>query len=242
MKNSVLLILFVFVFVACQQPTSNLDVTYLIHTVTKYQVDNNGNIVRKVYYKELDRNQNLILEVSFLPDGKKIELQANNSNSNVKTEVINFYNEQNILDSQNVKISYLNSNGKILQTIFIDSKGDTAKIIQFAYDSSGNLIMQKELSTRQKMEIRTDFIYEFNPNGNIAKITLSNNLNPEKRIVEQFEYLNETQTIRKIVIDESKKTKEVINFKYNYLGLIIEEEHITPEEGTIKFIYKYTFY
>ncbi len=213
MKNSVLLILFVFVFVACQQPTSNLDVTYLIHTVTKYQVDNNGNIVRKVYYKELDRNQNLILEVSFLPDGKKIELQANNSNSNVKTEVINFYNEQNILDSQNVKISYLNSNGKILQTIFIDSKGDTAKIIQFAYDSSGNLIMQKELSTRQKMEIRTDFIYEFNPNGNIAKITLSNNLNPEKRIVEQFEYLNETQTIRKIVIDESKKTKEVINFK-----------------------------
>ncbi|ROL56403.1 hypothetical protein D9V84_08195 [Bacteroidetes/Chlorobi group bacterium Naka2016] len=242
MKNLVLLVLFVFVFVACQQPTSNPEVTYLIHTVTKYQVDNDGKIVRKVFYKELDRDQNLILEVSFLPDGKKIELQANNSNSNVKTEVIKFYNAQNILDSQNVKISYLNSNGKILQTIFIDSKGDTAKIIHFAYDSSGNLIMQKELSTRQKIEIRTDFIYEFNPNGNIAKITLSNNLNPEKRIVEQFEYLNETQTIRKIVIDESKKTKEVINFKYNYLGLIIEEEHITPEEGTIKFIYKYTFY
>ncbi|MGB9913757.1 MAG: hypothetical protein ACPLRO_10365, partial [Candidatus Kapaibacteriota bacterium] len=154
MKQIFLTSLLLIALIACRQQSTTFEEKFSIHTVTKYLVNNDDKIIRRVYYRELDKNQNTILEIFYNDDGSKIIHTKNFIGDREAIEIIQYYNSQNILDSQNTNVIYFNLSRKIDRTLLLDSHGDTSRIVQFFYDSQGNLTLQQEFIKRLNYSLK----------------------------------------------------------------------------------------
>ncbi len=227
---------------ACWQQPSNFFSDFKIHTISKFLINKDENITYQINFKELNFSQKVILEIKYHPDGRKIVSKFQYFDQTYQKEVIEYFDSNNNLDSQNSKIYFLQRDGKVGREIILNHFGDTNKIIHYFYDSSGNLSTKKEIVPLTKAEIQTDFHYEFLPNGNLHRIIISNSIEPKAIIVEEFDYSYNSQTIKKIITNKGDSTNIVILYRYNSFGLINEEVLYSNNVMTSKYKYSYTFY
>ncbi|ROL59305.1 hypothetical protein D9V87_05870 [Bacteroidetes/Chlorobi group bacterium MS-B_bin-24] len=241
MRKILLCLLVLFLTASCK----DLPVSYSenkIHTITKYQTDSNGKILRKVFFKEFDWNGNLIRFIEYFPNGNFLVQEfSNHKDNNISIVNIKYFNKENILDSQFVSINTLTPTGKILQSIVINQNGDTSQISQFVYDSLGNLITQIDIAKDKRTEIMYQYVY--NSAGNLVKIIKANTFEPENKIIQEFSYDTQKQILNLKIYASNENNLENITFIYNNSGLILKEIHRFTYEDRIEYYeYKYTFF
>ncbi len=239
MKKIIILFLIVLVL-SCKENPIQIP-SNKVHTIVKFQTDSSWKILRKVFLKEFDEEGNLIRFTQFFSNGNYLVQIYFYPNNNLSIVDVNYYNQDNKLDSHIKKINYFNSKNKLIKSIFLNQSGDTSKIIKFSYDSLGNLVSQVEITKENISEVI--FQYEYSPNGDLLKVIKSNNFEPFSQVIEEFAYDFRKQNINLIIHYSEKDEFENISFFYNNFGLITSEIHTFYPAGISEYyIYKYTFY
>lgn len=115
-----IIILFLIVLVLCCKENPIQIPSNKVHTIVKFQTDSSWKILRKVFLKEFDEDGNLIRFTQFFSNGNYLVQIYFYPNNNLSIVDVNYYNQDNKLDSNIKKINYFNSKNKLIKSIFLN--------------------------------------------------------------------------------------------------------------------------
>ncbi len=245
--NSIFLIV-AFAMVSCNMPDNPINSAYspnLVQVEEKWESD----LVsltkqRKVYYKEFDRDGNVVLYVKFGENSDTSSKSIFTYEDNTSTEhFISFTEDGTVLEDSQIKCIYDNS--KLVEKKKYDNNGELEKSWTFDYNNHGHL----ERTTQKDMSQGSSYIKtnnnEYNNVGELTgisyQIDASGDVNPNHADIEKdsIVYLS-NNSIEFYKIDKNGEINKVYSYIYDQTGKI-SAELVSDSKGAIQNRYDYYY-
>lgn len=195
-------------------------------TVAEIVTRNAGEIMTRQTY-EYDSENNTIVAVTYDADGE--ETSRTTSKRDEDGKVRENVTVANGVTTQNK--NQFDENGKLIQTIAYDERGEQLSVTVFLYDEDGNKI--RERTTDANGTEINDRQYKYDDDGNLIETTYAVSGNALFHYIYKYEG-------GKLVERSDEQGKWIYRFSYNDAGNLSKIEVVSDGEaqGTMEFSYK----
>lgn len=199
---------------------------------------------KKVYYKEFDKQGNILLYVEFDNNSDTASKSLYSYEHNLSTEQhLKYDNSGKVIE--NCKIKYFYYNSKLVEKKKYDEQGELQVSWKYDYNNRGHLIETLQKDLQKGTSYTKTFKNQYNKQGELTQISyevegaVDQNPSETSFTKDSIVYLPDN-SVKFYKIDTSGKVNNIYSYIYDNTGKV-KAEIISDPKGAVKKRYDYYY-